>query len=103
LDALLRCPDALVHLRPVEQLEVVLPSDEADVSERDRLRRSLASVYRTRSKVIHGSDITADHQKLADQSDLAIEIAVKAPRVLFRDRPELIGDPERAMAVLLSP
>lgn len=71
-----------------------------DPDEREDLRSRLAKVYRVRSKIVHGEELRPK-DKAPEMKELAIKTGVEAFQRLFRDRPELIANRNRAMILLL--
>jgi hypothetical protein len=74
---------------------------EPDRSKRSALRTELGKIYEVRSKVAHGAELKPKHN-LDRCQERAIEVAIDALRILFRDRPHLIAESkQRAMRVIL--
>jgi hypothetical protein len=71
-----------------------------DPAERRDLQKELSKIYGLRSKVAHG-DEAKPKDKLGERRDRAVEVALEALRVLFRDEPALLADTKRGLTVLL--
>lgn len=74
---------------------------DADLTERRMFRKRLRKVYDTRSDIVHGA--TVDYEKTKEDRDLAVTVAVKALRELYRRGEEWITmkSTERTDALLL--
>jgi hypothetical protein len=74
---------------------------EADPAKRREVRKSLASIYNIRSRVVHGDAV--DQADVDDACTRAIDVAVRALRVSYRRGPDWLGlsSNERAESVLL--
>jgi hypothetical protein len=68
------------------------------------MRKKIADLYRLRSRVVHGARALRPQEALEHRTE-ALEIAVRALRALFKDRPELLADcrsrRERSLRLLL--
>lgn len=58
-------------------------------AEREELQRSLRSLYRSRSRIVHGG--TLEEATLAQDANAALTYARDALRVLLRERPDLLA------------
>jgi hypothetical protein len=71
---------------------------------RATIRKKVADLYRVRSKVVHGAT-ALEPQKAYEHRTEALDIAIRALRVLLKDRPELLSDcstsGERSVRLLL--
>jgi hypothetical protein len=66
---------------------------ERDPQRRDERQAEISKLYRLRSDIVHGSKLV-DPSVAAPASSRALEIALSALRILIRDRPDLISDPD---------
>jgi hypothetical protein len=65
-----------------------------DPAQREELQRKCRSLYRDRSRIVHGA--AQDESALAESANAALRVARDALRVMFRERPELIALPDGA-------
>jgi hypothetical protein len=71
----------------------------ADADERTAIQRDAKRAYSVRSKIVHGTEVTAEQE--AEASGLAERLLLDAFERLLTDRPELIADPDRALELML--
>ncbi len=69
-----------------------------DVERRRALRREVATIYRERSKIVHGGPPSADAWKHRER---AAEIVQQSLRRLFIDKPELLRNADRGIELIL--
>ncbi len=75
---------------------------ESDVKARLALRAKLGKIYSLRSKVVHGSGVLKVEEHPLCQE--ALEVAIRAVRVLIADRTDILKLPdgaERSKVLLL--
>lgn len=77
-----------VTFRVTASLAILL---EPDPSGRESLRKDLVSIYRLRSKVVHGSSLPTSSSDLA-KCFRALDIAIQALRIVFKKRPDLLEE-----------
>jgi hypothetical protein len=74
---------------------------EPEGAKRTALASDLRKIYGDRSTVAHGGTLSAK-RNLSKTRDRAIDVAVNALRMLFRDHPDLLADHDRGMRLLLA-
>ena len=104
IDAVIAWENLFGHGAPAEMtfrvtsaLAILL---EPDASKRPSLRSELGKIYTLRSKVVHGSAVLVD-DKLTEMRDRAIDVAIDALRVIYRDYPRLVSDRDRGIKLIL--
>ena len=65
-----------------------------DPVRREELQRKLRSLYRERSRIVHGA--MQEEPALAESANAALRVAREALLVLLWERPDLIGLPDGA-------
>ncbi|MBI3600957.1 MAG: hypothetical protein HY097_10015, partial [Nitrospinae bacterium] len=71
-----------------------------DEESRHALQKKIVDFYNDRSKIVHGvKEIT--HEEAVNKRNECLGIALSCLRALYRTKPELISDPERAKKLIL--
>jgi hypothetical protein len=70
------------------------------LNDRTAIHKSLISLYRARSAVVHGSKELDTNSAIAYRDD-ALDALVKCLRRLYQDFPDLVVDPDRSRSIIL--